>query len=150
MRLSYVLPDPASYRDWDEFDGDLAAMRNAGYDGVELQIADPAQFDQPRVRRSLAAGGYTMCAFQTGSTYYSRGNCLSTVDDAVRRRTDRPAAVVRRSGGRVEVADRLRLAPGAAAATSPTGPPGRRGSARPSRNRALCHRDKASRWPSSR
>lgn len=87
MRLSYVLPDPGSYRDWDEFDGDLACLRNAGYDGVELQIADPAQFDQPRVRRSLAAAGSTMCAFQTGSTYYSRGNCLSTVDDAVRRRT---------------------------------------------------------------
>ena len=50
MRLSYVLPDPASYRDWDEFDGDLACLRNAGYDAVELQIADPAQFDQPRVR----------------------------------------------------------------------------------------------------
>jgi D-psicose/D-tagatose/L-ribulose 3-epimerase len=28
-----------------------------------------------------------MCAFQTGSTYYTRGNCLSTADDSVRRRT---------------------------------------------------------------
>ncbi len=87
MKLSYVLPDPGSYRDWGQFDGDLAVMRRAGYDAVELQIADPAQFDEPRVRRSLAAAGYAMCAFQTGSTYYSRGNCLCTRDEAVRRRT---------------------------------------------------------------
>jgi sugar phosphate isomerase/epimerase len=87
MRLSYVLPDPGSYRDWAQFDGELACLRSAGYDAVELQIADPAEFDQPRVGRSLAVAGYAMCAFQTGSTYYSRGNCLCTADDAVRRRT---------------------------------------------------------------
>ncbi|MGD0897790.1 MAG: sugar phosphate isomerase/epimerase family protein [Thermoguttaceae bacterium] len=87
MRLSYVLPDPASYRDWSEFEGDLACMKRAGYDAVELQIADPAEFDEDRVGRSLAAAGYAMCAFQTGSTYSSRGNCLCTADEAVRRRT---------------------------------------------------------------
>jgi sugar phosphate isomerase/epimerase len=87
MRRSYVLPDPGSYGDWGQFDGDLACMRCAGYDAVELQIADPAGFDEPRVRRSLDAVGYTMCALQTGSTYSSRGNCLCTPDDAVRRRT---------------------------------------------------------------
>jgi sugar phosphate isomerase/epimerase len=87
MKYSYVLPDPASYRDWDEFDGDLACMKKAGYDAVELQIADPALFDEDRVRRSLRRVDYAMCAFQTGSTYYSRGNCLSTADETVRRRT---------------------------------------------------------------
>jgi sugar phosphate isomerase/epimerase len=87
MRLSYVLPDPASYADWRQFEDDLACMKQAGYDAVELQIADPAQFDGQRVRRSLDACGYTMCAFQTGSTYYSRHNCLCTADDSVRRRT---------------------------------------------------------------
>jgi sugar phosphate isomerase/epimerase len=86
-KLSYVLPDPASYRDWNEFDGDLACMKQAGYDAVELQIADPALFDEDRVRRSLERLGYAMCAFQTGSTYSSRGNCLCTADEVVRRRT---------------------------------------------------------------
>ena len=86
MKLSYVLPDPASYRDWDTFDADLACMKNAGYDAVELQIADPSLFAEDRVRRSLQRVGYTMCAFQTGSTYSSRGNCLSTADEVVRRR----------------------------------------------------------------
>lgn len=87
MRLSYVLPDPNCYRDWREFDADLACMKNSGYDAVELQIADPALFDEERVRQSLQRVGYAMCAFQTGATYYSRGNCLSTANETVRRRT---------------------------------------------------------------
>jgi sugar phosphate isomerase/epimerase len=87
MQISYVLPDPASYRDWNTFDGDLACMKRAGYDAVELQIADPAQFDEDRVRRSLDRIGYVMCAFQTGSTYASRGNCLCTANEVIRRRT---------------------------------------------------------------
>lgn len=87
MKLSYVLPDPSTYRDWSEFDADLACMKEAGYDAVELQIADPALFDENRVRRSLDGAGYRMCAFQTGSTYASRGNCLCTADDVIRRRT---------------------------------------------------------------
>jgi 5-keto-L-gluconate epimerase len=87
MKFSYVLPDPASYRDWDTFEADLACMKKAGYDAVELQIADPSLFDEERVRRSLQRACYTMCAFQTGSTYASRGNCLSTANEAVRRRT---------------------------------------------------------------
>ena len=87
MKFSYVLPDPDSYRAWSEFDADLACMKAAGYDAVELQIVDPAIFDEERVRRSLQRVDYTMCAFQTGSTYYSRGNCLCTADPAIRRRT---------------------------------------------------------------
>ena len=87
MRFSYVLPDPSTYRDWSDFDGDLACMKKAGYDAVELQIADPSLFDEDRVRGSLRRVGYAMGAFQTGSTYTSRGNCLCTADETVRRRT---------------------------------------------------------------
>jgi sugar phosphate isomerase/epimerase len=87
MKFSYVLPDPAGYRDWTEFEGDLACARQAGYEAVELQIADPAAFDEPRVRKTLQAAGLPMCAFQTGTTYATRGNCLCTVDEAVRGRT---------------------------------------------------------------
>jgi 5-keto-L-gluconate epimerase len=87
MRFSYVLPDPASYGDWSDFDADLACMKSAGYDAVELQIADPALFNESRVRRSLDLAGFTMCAFQSGGTYSSRGNCLCTADESIRRRT---------------------------------------------------------------
>jgi sugar phosphate isomerase/epimerase len=87
MNLSYVLSDPASYADWAEFDDDLACMKQAGYGAVELQIPDPTQFGEDRVRRSLSRVGYEMCAFQTGTTYATRGNCLCTPDNAVRQRT---------------------------------------------------------------
>ena len=85
--LSYVLPDPVGYRSWSEFQADLACMREAGYAGVELQIADPTQFDSTRVEKSLNEVGFRMCAFQTGTTYGTRGNCLSTADESVRERT---------------------------------------------------------------
>ncbi len=87
MKLSYVLPDPTSYRDWAEFEGDLACLKRAGYDAVELQIADPAIFDKARVRQALRAAGLPLCAFQTGASYATLGNCLSTADAAVRRQT---------------------------------------------------------------
>ncbi|MCY3017471.1 MAG: sugar phosphate isomerase/epimerase [Planctomycetota bacterium] len=87
MRFSYVLPDPGSYRRWDDFESDLACLKRAGYDAVELQIADPAQLDEARLRRSLDAAGCLMCAFQTGGTYATRGNCLSTADETIRART---------------------------------------------------------------
>jgi D-psicose/D-tagatose/L-ribulose 3-epimerase len=89
MKFSYVLPDPASYRAWAEFEGDLACAKQAGYDAVELQIADPTAFDEARVRQALQTAGLPMCAFQTGSTYASRGNCLCTADAAVRERTEK-------------------------------------------------------------
>ena len=87
MQFSYVLPDPASYSDWQEFDADLACMKRAGYDAVELQIVDPGQLDEPRVRQSLDAVGYSISAFQTGATHAICGNCLCTKDTIVRHRT---------------------------------------------------------------
>jgi sugar phosphate isomerase/epimerase len=87
VKFSYVLPAPDAHSDWRQFEGDLACLKQAGYDAVELQIADPALFDDDRVRRSLEAAGLPMCAFQTGGTYATRGNCLSTANEAVRMRT---------------------------------------------------------------
>ena len=87
MRFAYVLPGPGSYERWSEFDADLARMKEAGYQAVELQVADPAQFDADRAARSLERLGLPLCAVQTGGTYATRGNCLCTADEAVRRRT---------------------------------------------------------------
>ncbi len=87
MKFTYVLPGPATYADWAEFDADLRGLKQAGYDAVELQIADPAEFDDVRVRQSLQAAGLPMCAFQTGATCGSPG-----YDAAV-------AARLRRAGG---------------------------------------------------
>jgi sugar phosphate isomerase/epimerase len=87
LKFSYVLPDPSSYDDWSDFEGDLKCVKDAGYDAVELQITDPAHFNETRVRVSLEAAGLPLCAFQTGGTYASRGNCLCTADAPVRNRT---------------------------------------------------------------
>jgi len=86
-RFSYVLPDPRSYRNWDDLDADLACVKEAGCQAVELQIADPAEFDADRAARSLERVGLPLCAVQTGGTYATRGNCLCAADEAVRRRT---------------------------------------------------------------
>lgn len=87
MKYSYVLPDPAAYRNWDEFTGDLACVKAAGYAAVELQIADPLAFDQARVKAALGQAGLPLCAFQTGASYATHGNCLCMADAAVRERT---------------------------------------------------------------
>jgi sugar phosphate isomerase/epimerase len=87
MRLGYVLPEPGSYRRWEDFDSDLACISRCGYDAVELQITDPAAFDEARVQRSLEAAGLPLAAFQTGGSYAARGNCLCSRDAAVRART---------------------------------------------------------------
>ena len=87
MKFTYVLPDPGNYPDWGEFDADLRAMKQCGYDAVEIQIADPKLLDEARLRASLSAVGLPLCAFQTGGTYLTRGNCLCTANDDVRLRT---------------------------------------------------------------
>ncbi len=87
MRFSYVLPDPSTYPDWGELDGDLALMRQLGFDAVELQVTDPAALDEARLRRSLDRVGLPLCAMQTGGSYATRGNCLCTADAKVRGRT---------------------------------------------------------------
>ena len=87
LRFSYVLPAPATSGSWAEFEADLACVRQSGYDAVELQIGDPAGFDEERFRKLSEASGLPLCAFQTGGSYLSRGNCLCSPDAEVRRRT---------------------------------------------------------------
>jgi D-psicose/D-tagatose/L-ribulose 3-epimerase len=87
MKFAYVLPDPGSYADRREFDADLRTMKQCGYDAVEIQIADPALLDETRLRASLSAVGLDLCAFQTGGSYATRGNCLCTANDEIRLRT---------------------------------------------------------------
>ena len=87
MKFAYVLPDPGHYPAWGKFEADLRAMQRCGYDAVELQISDPAELDEARLRASLDNAGFKLCAFQTGGTYLSRGNCLCTANDEIRLRT---------------------------------------------------------------
>lgn len=86
-KFAYVLPDPSSYEEWAQFEEDLACVKRAGYDAVELQIADPLTFERVRVAAALDRAGLPLCAFQTGASYATHGNCLCTADATVRHRT---------------------------------------------------------------
>jgi len=86
-QFAYVLPDPLSYKEWVTFEEDVACVKQAGYDAVELQIADPLTFDKTRVAATLDRAGLPLCAFQTGTSYATRGNCLCTANPTVRHRT---------------------------------------------------------------
>ena len=86
MKFSYVLPDPFSYP-WDEFESDLALMKDLGYDAVEVQIVDPADANEEKLRKALDKVGFELIAIQTGISYYTQGNCLSSPDADVRERT---------------------------------------------------------------
>jgi sugar phosphate isomerase/epimerase len=86
-RYAYVLPGPNAYSDRKSFESDLVAVKQSGYDAVELQIADPAQINEEALRESLERAGLPLCAVQTGGTYATLGNCLCTADDTRRERT---------------------------------------------------------------
>ena len=86
-QFAYVLPDPLSYKEWVAFEEDVACVKQAGYDAVELQIADPLTFDKARVVAALDRAGLPLCAFQTGASYATHGNCLCTANPTVRHRT---------------------------------------------------------------
>jgi D-psicose/D-tagatose/L-ribulose 3-epimerase len=87
MKFSYVLPDPGSYGTWDEFAADVHYLKQLGYDAMELQIADPAELEEKALREVLSRSDFELIAFQTGTTYLTKGNCLSSPDKAVRERT---------------------------------------------------------------
>lgn len=87
MNFSYVLSDPAGYPSRELFESHLDLLRRCGYDAVELQIADPAEFPEEEIIRLAGKYGFRIPAFQTGASYATRGNCLSSPDAAVRRRT---------------------------------------------------------------
>jgi len=62
-------------------------MKELGYDAVEVQIVDPADANEERLRKALDKVGFELMAFQTGISYYTQGNCLNSPDAAVRKRT---------------------------------------------------------------
>lgn len=57
----------------------------AGYDGIELFIRDPRQYDANRLMKAAADQGLEYCAIATGMEYTRNGLCLID-DDPVKRR----------------------------------------------------------------
>ncbi len=65
---------------------DIAAQAaSAGYDGIELFIRDPAQYDAEALLAAARAHGLEYCAIATGMEYTRNGLCLIDDDPAKRR-----------------------------------------------------------------
>lgn len=62
-----------------------AEVRRAGYDGIELFLRDPQQYDQQRLLAAAAAENLSYCAISTGMEYTRNGLCLISDDTSNRR-----------------------------------------------------------------
>lgn len=69
--------------------GDIESIASraaqAGYDGIELFIRDPKQYDADRLLEAARAHGLVYCAIATGMEYTRNGLCLIDDDPAKRR-----------------------------------------------------------------
>ena len=86
-RLSYIVMDaPAEVEAGVGFPTILSTLRDAGYEGIELNIAKPLGFDVDNLAKNLAAHDMALPSFLTGAAY-GDGLCLSSPDIDVRKRT---------------------------------------------------------------
>jgi sugar phosphate isomerase/epimerase len=84
---SYILVDPlSSFAADDEFRRALEFLRETGYDGVEINIAEPPGMDLDRVEASAAHVGMAIPSLMTGPAY-AEGLCLSSREASVRKQT---------------------------------------------------------------
>jgi sugar phosphate isomerase/epimerase len=66
------------------FDDAVTALRQAGYDGVELQVQSPLEFPVADVRSRLNQSGLGVSSLATGPMCQKRGLSLSSADDELR------------------------------------------------------------------
>lgn len=62
-----------------------AEVRRIGYDGIELFLRDPQQYNPQRLLSAAGSEGLSYCAISTGMEYTRNGLCLIS-DDAANRR----------------------------------------------------------------
>jgi len=90
MKLAYMMSTPEADPMPLCWHGDPAAIMRAvaeiGYDGIELQVRDPGEFDARALGRVAAGAGLTICAVDTGSIGSSDGLYFVSGDEAIRRR----------------------------------------------------------------
>lgn len=78
---------PQDYRDHTGFASQLQALKDAGYDGVELNIADPSQVKMDEVRDYLGRYNLEFTGFASGLTAKTYGLSLSHSDESVRKKS---------------------------------------------------------------
>ena len=69
------------------FDGCARLAAELGYDGIELQIRDPLDYDGRALRRMLDGCGLRASAVTTGMSYTFDGHSMSSRDPQIRART---------------------------------------------------------------
>ncbi|MGM0931114.1 MAG: sugar phosphate isomerase/epimerase family protein [Actinomycetota bacterium] len=92
LRVAYTVMSPeATTTMGTAYPGKLAdavdELRQAGYDGVELQVEAPADFPLREVTDQLERHGLGVSALATGPMRQHRGLSLSSADPAIRART---------------------------------------------------------------
>ena len=99
LALQTLLPD--SYRKDGDFISNLKVLREYGFDGVELNLRDPAEVDPEDLKAFLGDFGLSLSMYATGYTAKTLGLSLASTDEAKRKDS------VRRTKGFLEFASRF-------------------------------------------
>src|ERR687886_2582225 len=90
MRLAYMIATPelkAMPMAWvGDYRTIIPRLAEIGYDGVELQVRDPADFDGAALGRCATEAGLKVSAVSTGAVGAADGLFLMHADPDVRRR----------------------------------------------------------------
>lgn len=87
FRLCIQTALPQNYRDNHPFIADLRVLRELGFYGVELNIADPGEADFADIRDFLGDYDLRFTNFATGLTAKKHALSLSSADSSVRQRS---------------------------------------------------------------
>lgn len=99
MKLGYTVAAPdggaPSLALHGDFQRNLEQVRQAGFDGAELYLRNPAGLDPAAVARAIDDAGLAMPAICTGEVYGTDGLCFAAEDPSVRRAAlDRTRAII--------------------------------------------------------
>ena len=78
---------PQNHRENHQFISDLHVLRELGFYGIELNIADPGQVDFADIREFLGEHDLRFTNFATGLTAKQHGLSLSSADTSVRQKS---------------------------------------------------------------
>ena len=104
--LEAVSPFPLSGTSYEEC---AIVAENLGYDGIELQILDPAQYNPKELKATLDRHNLGCSAITTGLAYLYEGMSMTHPDKKVRMATVRTPPPSAGSGERAELSGSGRI-----------------------------------------
>ena len=86
IKFSYIIIDRlSSFDSTADIQRTFAFLKQCGYDGVELNLADPLGVELAELQKWIADLGLVIPSFLTGEAYHD-GLCLSSPEDSLRQR----------------------------------------------------------------